>query len=345
MNSKQSTVFRFAKRLAIFLIFQSIVGLTLSFYSSPASSNHYLAALRDKIQHLESLPDSRVAILGGSNTCFGIHSEIFEQNLQRGIANLGLHVSLGLEFQLNCYLQHAQSGDVVMICPEYHVLMDEKNRQGDPVVINQLLEQFPEAKKYFRDAGDKGWKEFLDHQAVLDAHQWVHRSIKMIHGRDKAGKTYRRSSFNKHGDLTAHYGVQPSKLMPVSTLKAPDNKTLKETVAILNRFHETCRHQDISVYLAFPPLARSTYDSSADAIRVTANFLDKHCSIEPLNRPEDNVYQNEQFFDSAYHLDAATGEVQSENLALALKERIQHRPVGSTPRQPEQVASAVKIAR
>ncbi len=289
--------------------------------------------MQDKMKRLASLQESRLVILGGSNAAFGIHSPIFAESTGREVVNLGLHVSLGLEFPLRCYLPHAKPGDIVVVCPEYHVLIDDSQQQGDPVVTNQLIEQWPNATEYLDINQNHSWKQFLDHDSVLLAHQWVHRSIKMIRGRDKVDKIYRRSSFNQYGDLISHYQKVAPKLTSVTGLKTPEIKTLERTVDILNRFVEQCDHRGVTVYFAYPPFAKTTYEQSVTAIQRTERVLRERCKVIQLNQPEDNVYSDDCFFDSAYHLNGVTGEKQSRRLATSII-NLQRR---SSERMPEQL--------
>ena len=316
----------FVLRVMAFLVLQLVIGLVIHQHSSTEDSNHYLAVMRDKIRRMQCTTAQRAVILGGSNTVFGMHSPVIEANLGRPVVNLGLHVSLGLEFPMRCYLPHARRGDIVILCPEYHVLADESQLTGDPVVTNQLIEQWPEARKYLPAKEDDTWKNFLDHDSVLLMHQWVHRSIKMIRGRDQVDKVYRRSSFNEHGDLVAHYGKPSPDLLPMAGLQAPDDHTLNKAIETLNQFASQCRDRGVVVYFAYPPFARSTYAQSLAAIEKIQRCIMTDCTIPTLNKPADNVHDDKCFFDSSYHLQAEAGHHQSTQIADAISRnmRLQH---------------------
>ncbi|MCH1494140.1 MAG: hypothetical protein L7U72_02830 [Rubripirellula sp.] len=324
----------FVLRVMAFLVLQLGIGLVIHQHSSTEDSNHYLAVMRDKIRRIQRTPGERVIILGGSNTVFGMHSPVIEANLERPVVNLGLHISLGLEFPMRCYLPHARRGDIVVLCPEYHVLSDESQLAGDPVVTNQLIEQWPKAKKYLPAKGDDNWKNFLDHDSVLLMHQWVHRSIKMIRGRDQVDKVYRRSSFNEHGDLVAHYGKPSPDLLPMAGLQVPDDHTLNKAIETLNQFASQCRDRGVVVYFAYPPFARSTYDQSLAAIEKIQHYITKDCAIPTLNHPADNVHDDKCFFDSSYHLQAEAGQDQTTQIADAIARNLLLQHAQKRPEQP-----------
>lgn len=322
MNSKSDQPLTFVLRVIVFLALQSFIGLVIHRYSSTEDSNHYLAVMRDKTHRIETTLGPRTIILGGSNTVFGMHSPVIEATLGQPVVNLGLHVSLGLEFPMRCYLPHAHPGDVVILCPEYHVLADESQMTGDPVVTNQLIEQWPDARKYLPPKDDDSWKAFFDHDSVLLMHQWVHRSIKMIRGRDQIDKVYRRSSFNEHGDLVAHYDKTPPARLPMAGLRTPNASTLNRATQTLNQFEKRCRERGVTVYFAYPPFARSTYKQSLVAVEKIQHAMLSHCAIPTLNEPIDNVYEDDCFFDSSYHLRAESGRNQSQRIANAVSQNM-----------------------
>ena len=150
---------------------------------------------------------------------------------------------------------HARAGDIVVLCPEYHVMMDESQQIGDPIVTNQLTEQWPGAKKYLPRETPESLKQFLDHDGLLLAHQWVSRSIKMIRGRDRqSDKLYRRSSFNEYGDLVGHYKIKSGELTAFGGIPTPEEALLEQTASIINRFANQCKEKGVEVYFSFPPL-------------------------------------------------------------------------------------------
>lgn len=298
---------------------QALVACVLFRFTSTQNSNHYLAVMEDKIDRLESLTGERLVILGGSNTVFGMHSDVIEAATHYSVVNLGLHVSLGLEFPMRCYLPHARAGDIVVLCPEYHVMMDESQQIGDPIVTNQLTEQWPSAKKYLPRETPESLKQFLDHDGLLLAHQWVSRSIKMIRGRDRqSDKLYRRSSFNEYGDLVGHYKIKSGELTAFGGIPTPEEALLEQTASIINRFANQCKEKGVEVYFSFPPFAESAFEDSQSAISLTETYLREKCKIVYLNRPTDNIYSDHCFHDSVYHLNGPTGLTQSTRLAKSI---------------------------
>ena len=125
----------FVGRLAAFASLQMLVASIVFWQGSPRDSNHYLSALQDKIERLESCIGNRILIVGGSNAAFGLNSQCIQQTTGLDTVNLGLHVSLGLPFYLETVRQHCRHGDVVVLTPEYELITTEL-QQGDSVTTN-----------------------------------------------------------------------------------------------------------------------------------------------------------------------------------------------------------------
>jgi hypothetical protein len=298
------------------VLIQLFISAIVLWHGAPQNSNHYLSALQDKLARLEHCAGRRLIVAGGSNVAFGIHSPTLEQATGLEPVNLGLHASLGLDHPLQCVWQHARRGDVVVLIPEYELLIDDI-RQGDPTVIEQLLDQCPSAKRYFDTSRYNGWKYFLDRDALCRSHQWVMRAWDRIRKQDKPENLYQRSSFNSYGDVVAHHG-RTIRADIRKTLPAVRGEHLQSAIDSLNRLAGHCRSSGIEVYLAFPPLPESTYASSAAELRAVQEALEGGLDMPLLQQPHDVVFPSEDFYDTAYHLGQSAGVKRTRALADAL---------------------------
>ena len=74
----------------------------------------------------------RLLITAGSGAHYSINSEIIEQELGIPAFNLGLQGDLGLNVILPLILEQVRPGDIVLVIPEYLMLLDEDGLgQGD----------------------------------------------------------------------------------------------------------------------------------------------------------------------------------------------------------------------
>ena len=309
------------RRAAAFGLLQLLVAAVVIRFGAPGNSHHYLGAIKDKIERLEACQGPRIVVVGGSNVAFGIHSPVMQQSFDIETVNLGLNFALGLSFQLECYLQHARSGDVVILSPEYHLLTSVEQQQGNRLTIDYMIGQVPEAKRYLVRSDQNTWKRFLDHDALWIAHQWVGRAFRSTRKEDTSGQIYSRAGFNEFGDMVAHYGRPAEIMMPVGPVPQLTAESMEQTVTILNRFHEDCRRQGVSVYFSYPPLMDSVYADSEDTIEQLHHLLLQRLEIPLLNHPREFAYPQERFYDTAYHLNQEAGEARTRFIAAATRER------------------------
>jgi hypothetical protein len=310
---------RFLGRMTAFVSLQMLVAAVVIWQGSPQDSNHYLSALQDKIARLEQCPGNRLLVAGGSNVAFGIHSQRIEESTGVETINLGLHAALGLEFSLECVRQHCRAGDVVVLTPEYELLISDL-QQGEEITINQMLAQWPEAVRYTNKTRDTSWKRFLDHDALWQTHEWVARAYARVTHRTKEGRIYERASFNEYGDVVAHYGCPTPGAIDTSPLEEVDPKRLEQAIEILNQFSRQCGDRGVAVYLTFPPLPEEKYAASIDVIRHIARTLETELDIPVLHRPDECTFPLHDFFDSSYHLTRAAGEQRSRAIGDAVQQ-------------------------
>ena len=320
MPSRQTSMNVFLTRMLAFAAVQMLVAAVVIWQGSPQDSNHYLSALQDKIERLERCPGNRLVVVGGSNAAFGIHSQRIQELTGLETINMGLHVSLGLDFYLECARQHCRGGDVVVLSPEYELLTSEL-QQGDAITMNQLLAQWPEAVRYTDQQRDTSWKRFLDHDALWQSHEWVARAYSRITHRKKEGRIYERSSFNEYGDVVAHHGRPTPAAIDTSPLTEPDPRRLERAIKILNRFAQECDDRGATVYLSYPPMPTEKYAASVKVIAHITQTLESELQIPVLHRSDQFVFPLDQFFDSSYHVTKAAGDRRSRDIARAVQQR------------------------
>jgi hypothetical protein len=67
----------------------------------------------------------RLLITGGSGAHYTINSDLIEQELGMPVINLGLDGPVGLNVILPSVIDQVKSGDIVLLIPEYLILLDE----------------------------------------------------------------------------------------------------------------------------------------------------------------------------------------------------------------------------
>ena len=320
MNSEQLPIRRFLRRASAFVLLQLLVAAVVFRFGAPGKSKHYLGAIQDKIERLEACQGPRIVLVGGSNVAFGIHSPVIQQSFQMETVNLGLQASLGLSFPLECYLQHARSGDIVIVSPEYHLLTSSEHQQGNRLMIDYMLQQCPKARRYLIRSDQNTWKHFLDQDGLWMVHQWVGRAFRSMRREDTSDQIYARAGFNEFGDVVSHYGRSAESMMPFGRVPPLTAEAFEQAVTTLNRFQEDCQRQGVSVYFSYPPLMDSLYADAEVTIEQLHHSLLERLKIPLLNHPKQFAYPEERFFDTGYHLNQEAGEERSRFIAAAIAE-------------------------
>lgn len=296
---------RFLSRLTCFASIQFLILGVVLYRGSPDDDQHYMCALADKVERLEQCHSHRLLMVGGSNVAFGIHSPMLQKATGRETVNLGMHMMLGLGFQVECVRQHAQAGDVVVLMPEYHLLASPY-QEGQSTTVLQLTERWPASTRYFDEARYGSWKAFLDHDALTK----VHESLKVAwrKKRHQNEAIYRRSNFNVHGDMVAHHGRQSRAAMQQKEPLPPINAAcLDHAIEVLNELSRVCEKRGVDLFLSYPPIPEARFSQSKDVIAEIHESFQKRLTIPLLNEPDEFVYPLDHFFDTTYHLTSEGG--------------------------------------
>ncbi len=329
-------------RLAIFGLIQ--LGIAMAIFPTAFSQPRpgYLAALEDKIHRLREFEGQpRVIFVGGSSVAFGIQSQIFEQQLQQPAVNLGLHASLGLDFYLRLIQQHGRAGDVVVLLPEYAMLLG--HQQMSPEDLQRTLRSCPAAIPYLQ-GNLRSSKTFVDNMALSELAYWAQKgSIKRknyvkskfrrwMRGGNVAARRrrprrrrasdsiYRRASFNQHGDMIAHHGKARHASLKGEEPIRYDQVEVDRVIERLNQFASLCREGKIRVFFSYPPMPDTQFRESAATIGKLDAALRTSLAedIAIVDSPEDSVFPESQFFDTVTHLSQSGQALHSRRLAREL---------------------------
>lgn len=153
---------------------------------APEDRDKYLLAIIDKVRLLHASGKSRIIFVGGSNTAFGINSPLIATALRRKPVNAGLHAALGLSFPLRWVQEGVRRGDVVVVMPEYELLLGRPYANTE--FAAEMTRLWPPAERYLTPASSHervakiGVKAFLDQESFHLIHEWVRRVQRNLAG-------------------------------------------------------------------------------------------------------------------------------------------------------------------
>jgi hypothetical protein len=258
-----------------------------------------------KIKHelIEAIKTPKLIFAGGSNLAFGIDSKEIADSLGIHVINMSLHAGLGASFILNDIKSCVAEGDIVVLSLEYFL---EKEGQY-PLLLN-AEKYYPKAKNFFRH--DIGLMTDVYLQDSKD-------EIKRLFGqkKEKQDSVYTSSAFNQYGDVVSHLN-QPH----LANLR--DKETFQyhywSTIDDLNQFIEYANHNDVKVFYLFPCYTQSQFEINKTAIKKLEADIRKNLECDIVNRPEDFVYADSDFFDTIYHLGKNGREKRTKQLITLL---------------------------
>lgn len=78
-----------------------------------------------KVELAETIDQPKLIVVGGSGVHFGLDSPLIEETVGRPVLNLGLEVPIGLNVILSTGLEQVNPEDIVLLIPEYILLLDD----------------------------------------------------------------------------------------------------------------------------------------------------------------------------------------------------------------------------
>lgn len=258
------------------------------------------ATIVDKLRLLESNHEKRLFVFGGSNVALGLDSELIERQTGFKVANIGLQIAVGLPLLLKMMQSHWRERDVLVLSPEYRLFYQEPQVPGhvlfaakSPEVIFLSLAADPSillGRKFMDNSltylGSLVQTAFRYHMGTLD---------------DVA--LYGRRSMTPRGDVTDIWDKHGTeKLEYIDLQDFEGTQQLEPGVALFKRFLADARDAKVTVYLSYPPISRTFYETKRAAIEEIDTYLRAQLGEQLfLHECAANVYPDIEFHDSPYH--------------------------------------------
>lgn len=314
--SRSQGASRFLLRAAVLSVIAVLVPV-IAYRTLPVDRYAYMAALKDKEDLLQHIESPRLIIAGGSSSAFGIDSERIEQSLdgRYQVVNSGLHGGLGLRFIVAFVEAHLRPGDVVVLVPEYSLLF---GLHDSSLALHEALGEYHGAWRY-ASTDDDPIEPTIFFQAVQKRFR---RAIGLSPPVDHAYLT--RQGFNERGDLIAHLDLPSPGVRYRVTFDFRDPPP--EVLGTIQDFNHSCREAGARLFLSFGPYPASLMADDPPADEWLERFR-AAVDAPVISQPQDYLFADEMFFDTANHLNA-----QGRNLRTArLIEDLRHALGEPTP--------------
>jgi hypothetical protein len=130
-------------------------------------------------------------------------------------------------------------------------------------------------------------------------------------------KVYKRNAFSEEGDVLAHLDQpQATHLMNMGKMIFRD---YSEEITILNAFIADANQKGAEVFYTFPAYIESEYKLNKLVLNQYENQFKNQLKCPIINTPETFVFPNEDFFDTAYHLNKNGRKKRTELMIKILK--------------------------
>jgi hypothetical protein len=316
----------FLRKMLLFMLIQGFIWTgVVAFYirsemtKGDGFAKGYLGAAIDKHNRLAQQPSPRIVFVGGSNLAFGLDSAKIERSLGYNVVNMGLDLSLGLDFMLREIEPFLARGDVVVISPEYEEFID--------MFPGKVTSLFPEATIYPRAMQFFSYRHFallLDEGLILIG-EITRAAIRFltegVSSEQRLDNPYVRSAFNDYGDITRHHNLKPRHIA-IRQFAPSSPESITRVIDRLNEFNDHCRLEHISVFYSYPPVFSGQLQAYTEMIHEIASNLSQRLHFPILDTPEEMSFPLDYMFDHEYHLSLAGKHLRTNHLIATLRKEL-----------------------
>jgi hypothetical protein len=308
---------------------------TIALFPSP--QNSYTRAILDKHQRLMETVAPRLVLAGGSNLAFGIDSEMLQNGLGILVVNTGLHAGFGLGRILADIEPFLQSGDTLVIAPEYSHFTSVWNGESVAWEIVSYTRNFSLlvsdtfiAPEYQRLAhswnGDSGAglasgvsSSFLAGMTLYGLPkafpEYVRGKALALIPRPPNPLAYTRDGFNKYGDYIKHIGVENQSFTPSLPLEPLNPQYLARFFQFVAAFTS----RGIRVILTYPSYEEVSFYNGVNRIHELDAVFRACENLTVISTPDDYCFPTAFFYDTVYHLNEHGRAVRNEQLLRDLR--------------------------
>lgn len=312
---------RFLKEFSKFALMQfAILVLCLYCFFSFPRGNDPSAWGVVKREILQETPGRRLVLMGDSNVVLGINSApIAKAYPEYHPVNAGLYAFLGNRVIIEEMADLIRPGDVVVLSWTYEQFAQNEIQY----LFYHYAVQRPQSFRHFR------WEEmrwFLDGGMYLlkEATRRT-RKILLLHERKPFESVYGPDSLNEYGDGVGHYGVPspPGTTTQIKNLKFDPDGYGGRLIERLNDFNARMEARGAKVLFSHPPISKESYDDNRQALELLDKTLRERLDFPVINRPDDQFFEPDEFYDTAYHLKKPAVHERTQKLIQDLRPYLQ----------------------
>lgn len=261
----------------------------------------------------ENVKSSKILMVSGSSSLFGVDTEKMSKVLNYPVINLSVHAGLGLDYILYDAEKNINNNDIVILPIEYPLYHED--RLSEPRVV-QIWQND---------------KQYFDRMLFIDKIEFLYAIpidlIKKLVGtyigipikkEDKLAYV----AINKNGDTIYNLETEENLIK----IKEPFDKNKiyldENTRQTIIDFLNSCKEKNVKVFVTYPPYyyKQKYFDGyNLEQINKINDFWQDQ-DVTILGQYTDFIYTDKNdFYDSQYHLNIKGREKRTEKLIELLK--------------------------
>lgn len=285
---------KFLLNIILFLLFNiGVVFLIFFLPATPKSSQSLLFISKNKLELLKQTPGPRMVFIGGSNLSFGLSSQLIKDSLGLNPINMGIHASLGLNFMMSQYLNHANKGDIVVLIPEYQQYLDNLAEGTDGEELARMVFDV-DLRNFFILNSKQRIQIFSTLPKILKSrfslNEYLGYEFDFI---------YSKYVYNEFGDVNTKYLSHKKDFNPDESF---NNSTVNHN--LINGiifFKDFLKKQEIPLFISFPGYQEVSFNHSQKKIIQIHSILKKN-KFDIVGTPEMFRMHDTFMLNSPYHL-------------------------------------------
>ncbi|GEM_PF-3505911 len=274
----------------------------------PVRYSHDLSQIMLKREILAGTSSPKIVFVGGSNLLTGLDSTLIKERLHYNVVNLGLYQGFGISFLLEQAKPYINSGDIVVIVPEYTLLLIDGNFWPfDEHAIKWSLALSPASaleQIYFKrgkmDLLLKSVSELSRDKLLALTRCIASRKLTDLYGQ---GYLYGYLHIDQNGDAR-HYSEKKVPLEKMEWYGYKYKKTITDGSKIkdMNEFNSFALSRNARVYFLYSVYPQALFDENREAFFNSYTQLKEQLQFTVLGKPDDFAYPIEYFSDTPNHL-------------------------------------------
>ncbi len=291
-------VMLFVAGIAAYMVF------ALCFLQDMRGRGLILATSAMRHELLARTASPKIVLVGGSGVSSGIDSTVISNAFQRPVVNMSVNAGMGIPFMLNEVREALREGDVVVLIPEYKLMLLHDSFRGGNALVRVVLEFDPASRRYMTPR--MWWDIFpaiVSHAYDLGTHpgrifpprkKTLERAAERLRN-----NPYSTNFINAAGDAYGHWDL-PQKTIKPDVYDWPDAALTPAAGRALAGFKREMEARGVMVVFLPPAFEERSYRASVPAITSLTNGL-AACGMAYDAPPERYVLPDAWFYDSPYH--------------------------------------------